>query len=57
MKADGDIQGAIDELQSLLLKLDGDSNPPDWMLSTTEKAQLNLDIFTAIVLLESFLTP
>lgn len=34
----GDIQGTIEELQTLLAKLDGDSTPPDWLLNPDRDA-------------------
>ncbi len=38
--AAGDIPGAIDELQSLLAKIDGQTPPPDWMDDSPEKSNL-----------------
>ena len=47
-----DFTGAIDELTSLLAKLDGDPHLPDWMIESSEKDQLRGDIEAAILLLE-----
>ncbi len=50
--AAGDLQGAIDELTSLLEKIDGQSPPPDWMHDSTEKTALADDVELLISLLE-----
>ena len=47
----GDIQGAIDILESVLLRLDGDPRPPDWMLDP-ERTILREQIMLQIALLE-----
>jgi len=41
-------QKAIDDLESLLLKLDGDPTPGDWMIPSTERDDLVADITLAI---------
>jgi hypothetical protein len=48
----GDNFGAIDELTSLLQKLDGNASPPDWMVDGPEKDALYDDIQLMIALLE-----
>ena len=50
--ADGDIQDAIDKLNSLLAKIDGDPSPPDWMEDSPEKAALAEEVTLLISLLE-----
>ncbi len=47
----GDIDDAIDQLLSLLAKLDDDPTPPDWMLDSLEKDGLRKDIELIIDLL------
>jgi hypothetical protein len=47
----GDIMGAIDILESVLLRLDGDPRPPDWMLDP-ERTILRGQILVQIALLE-----
>lgn len=49
--AEGDLQGAIDELTSLLEKIDGESPPPDWMDDSPEKTALADDVSLLIALL------
>lgn len=49
--AAGDYLAAIDELTSLLKKLDGKPNPPDWILPSDEKATIAAEIELAISLL------
>lgn len=51
MVADGDLQGAIDELTSLLQKLDGEPSPPDWMVDGPDKDALRAEIELIIALL------
>lgn len=46
-----DIDGAIDELASLLAKIDGDSPPPDWMDSSEAKTAIAIDVSVLIALL------
>ncbi len=48
LTADGDYQGAIDELASLLEKLDGEPRPADWMKPGEDRDNLVLDINLAI---------
>ena len=50
--AAGDIQGAIDELMSLLARIDGQSPPPDWMDDSPEKTALADEVSLLILLLE-----
>ncbi len=50
--AAGNLMGAIDALESLLQKLDGDPNPPDWMLEGPEKAAIRYDIGLVIVIIQ-----
>jgi hypothetical protein len=49
--ADGDYQDAIDILNSLVDKLDGNSTPPDWMGPGAERDALNDEIALAIALI------
>jgi hypothetical protein len=49
--ASGNEQEAIDSLNDLLLKLDGNPEPPDWMLPSTEKSNLRDDVQLMIDLL------
>jgi hypothetical protein len=44
LTAFGNYQGAIGDLTSLLLRLDDDPTPPDWMLPSSERDQLAIDI-------------
>lgn len=53
--ASGDIEGAIEQLNSLLLKLDGDPKPKDWMAESPEKEQLLQEVVDLIELLEYLL--
>lgn len=48
----GDSFGAIDELTSLLQKLDGNASPPDWMANGTAKDELYNEIQLMIALLD-----
>ena len=50
--ADGDIQGAIDELEKVLKRVDGDPNPPDWLEDGPEKDELRSAVETLIALLQ-----
>ncbi len=50
--AAGDIQGAIDKLDSLLKKIDGEPSPPDWMEDSPEKTELAEGVGLLITLLE-----
>ena len=50
----GDIQGAIDLLESVLLRLDGDASPPDWMVDP-QRTILRGQITLLIALLELLL--
>ena len=50
--AAGDIQGAIDKLDSLLQKIDGEPSPPDWMDDSPEETALAEDVSLLISLLE-----
>ncbi len=50
----GDIAGAIDKLESILLKLDGDPSPPDWMEDGAARDTIVAEIELEILLL-SFL--
>ena len=47
-----DIATAIDEMSSLLDKIDGQSRPPDWMAATQDKADLADDVLALIAALE-----
>ena len=47
----GDIDGAIDQLLSLLEKLDGDPTPPDWMVDSDEKEAIVAEIELMLALL------
>lgn len=49
--ADNDIDEAIDKLLSLLDKIDGESQPPDWMDSSETKTSLAIDVYILIALL------
>ena len=49
--AAGDIAGAIESLESLLAKIDGQSPPPDWMDDSPEKTALAVDVVLLIALL------
>ena len=51
--ASGDFQDAIDQLTSLLAKLDGAPNPPDWMVDSPEKVLLRSNVETLITSLET----
>src|SRR5262245_2690128 len=48
----GDEQGAIDELTSLLQKVDGDPSPADWMADGPQKDSLRYEIELMISLLQ-----
>ena len=50
----GDIQGAIDLLESVPLRLDGDASPPDWMVDP-QRTILRGQITLLIALLELLL--
>ena len=50
--AANDIATAIDEMSSLLDKIDGQSRPPDWMAATQDKADLADDVRALIAALE-----
>ena len=50
--ADGDIQGAIDELEKVLKRVDGDPSPPDWLADGTVKDELRSAVETLIALLQ-----
>ena len=50
--ADGDIQGAIDELEKVLRRLDGDTSPPDWLEDSTKKDELRQAVELLIALLQ-----
>ena len=50
--AAGDIEEAIDQLNSLLQKVDGDSQPKDWLVDSAEKDLIANQIANLIVLLE-----
>ncbi|MCL4691360.1 MAG: FG-GAP repeat protein [Candidatus Hydrogenedentes bacterium] len=50
--AAGQYDAAREELESLLKKLDGAPNPPDWILSSDEKQTLASEIELAIALLK-----
>jgi hypothetical protein len=50
--ADGDAQGAIDALTSLLEKVDDQSPPPDWMHPSPEKSDLAACVAQLIAVLE-----
>ncbi|MEE8155543.1 MAG: hypothetical protein V3T53_11375 [Phycisphaerales bacterium] len=50
--AAGGVDGAIDQLLSLLAKLDGDPQPKDWMTESPERDALVLEIEILIILLE-----
>lgn len=52
--ANGDFAGAIDELLSLLAKLDGDPQPKDWMTASDTRDALVLEIELLILILEFF---
>ena len=45
------IQEAIDELTSLLEKIDGQTPPPDWIDESTEKTALEVQVRLLIILL------
>ncbi len=49
--AAGNIADAIDQLTSLLAKLDGEPKPKDWMVDSLEKDALRTDIEGLITLL------
>lgn len=49
--ASGDIFSALDELSSLLQKLDGDPSPTDWMVEGPDKEALYADVLQLIFLL------
>jgi hypothetical protein len=53
--AAGDIADAIDQLTSLLAKLDGSPQPKDWMVDSAERDQLRADMEDLILLLEYLL--
>ena len=53
--AAGDIQSAIDQLTSLLAKVDGQPQPKDWMVPSPEKDDLRSAIEVGIFLLEFLL--
>ena len=53
MASIGDNLAAIDELTSLLQKLDGSASPPDWMVDGPEKDVLYDDIQLMIALLDT----
>ena len=48
----GDKQGALDELNSLLRKIDDESPPPDWMDDSPEKTDLANQVTDLITLIE-----
>ncbi len=48
---DGNILDAIDQLLSLLDKLDGDPTPPDWMVDSAEKDDIREEVELLIELL------
>jgi hypothetical protein len=52
--ANGDFANAIDKLESLLAKIDGESPPPDWMNASAERDALVVDValLNALLLLE-----
>ena len=50
-RARHDIEGAIDELTSLLEKIDGQEPPPDWMDDSPEKTDLAASVSLLIMLL------
>lgn len=50
--AAGDYPDAIDQLESLLQKLDGDPNPEDWMVDGDEKSGLASEIELMLTLLQ-----
>ena len=50
--AQGNIQGAIDKLTSLLEKVDDQSPPPDWMNPSQEKSLVAADVTLLLALLE-----
>ena len=50
--ANGDIQGALDELEKVLKRVDGDSSPPDWLEDGQEKDDLRSAVPLLIALLE-----
>ncbi len=52
MIAADDIQDAIDKLNSLLAKIDGEPSPPDWMEDSPEKTALAEEVGLLISLLE-----
>lgn len=51
----GDIVEAIDQLTSLLAKLDGEPQPGDWMVDSPEKDALRGDVELLVSLLEYLL--
>jgi hypothetical protein len=50
--AAGGYAGAIEQLESLLAKVDGAPEPPDWMIDSPEKEAIEAEILALIVLLE-----
>ncbi len=50
--ADGDIQGAIDELEKVLKRVDGDPSPPDWLEDGADKDELREAIALLMALLQ-----
>ena len=50
--AQGDIEGAIESLTSLLEKIDGETPPPDWMDDSDERTALAAEVSLLIALLE-----
>ncbi len=53
--ASGDIQSAIDQLTSLLAKVDGDPQPKDWMVASPQKDFLRDELAGVVILLEFLL--
>jgi len=49
---DGDYEDAIAQLESMLLKLDGDPSPPDWIVADPVRAELRDSLELLIELLE-----
>jgi hypothetical protein len=49
--AEGDALDALDQLQSLSAKVDGDPTPPDWMIDSPEKVALADEVRVLVWLL------
>lgn len=49
--ADGDLQDALDVLEGLLQKLDGEPSPPDWMVQGGDKATVHDEVDLLIFLI------